>query len=676
MGAEFKRKGVNVALGPVVGPIGRIATGGRNWEGFAADPYLDGILGAQTVLGLQESVIACVKHFVANEQETNRNPISEDDGVILASSSNVDDKTMHEVYVWPFQDLIYAGAGSVMCSYNRLNQTYACENSKAQNGILKGELNFQGFVVSDWQAQHSGVQSAAGGLDMAMPTTRYWNERQLEEAVNSGALNRTRLVDMATRIIATWYQFGQDEVLPLGSGMPANLLLPHNYTEAKDPASKSSLMQQAVEGHVLVKNVKGALPLKSPKVLSVFGYDAVAQNTFVPDGRLFPQSWQLIGLDVPQLDSIGSNEPVPDAPWTKNGTLIVGGGSGSNTPPYISSPFDALQARAYDEDISLFFDFTSSDPPVVASSEACLVFINEYSSELWDRPGLADSDSDDLVNNVAASCNNTIVVIHNAGVRLVDAWVDNPNVTAVIFAHLPGQDAGRAAVQILFGDVSPSGRLPYTVAKEPSDYGDLLGPCQAHGSNSPQCDFTEGVEIDYRSFLASNTTPRYEFGYGLTYTTFEYSDLRKDFNDSALAGEVPVAPVYTNGTTDDNPNNTNVIVGGLASLFDNVATVRARVRNTGTVAAAEVAQLYMQIPCPSAGSSDQTTRALRGFQKVIIQPGETAEVSFNLRRKDFCTWDVVQQAWVVPEGQYQVHVGKSVLDTPLTGSFASQQLTG
>lgn len=515
MGAEFKKKGVNVALGPVVGPIGRIAEGGRNWEAFGADPYLDGILGAQSVIGLQESVIASVKHFVAYEQETNRNPITSDGDTILSTSSNLDDQTMHELYLWPFQDLVYAGAGCVMCSYNRINSTYACENSKTINGLLKGELNFQGFVVSDWAGQHSGIPSAEAGLDMAMPTTTYWNERQLEEAVNSGALNKTRLIDMATRIVATWYQLGQDQALALGAGMPPNLLLPHNYTDAKDPSSKNSLLQQAIEGHVLVKNINSALPLTKPRVLSIFGYDAAAQATYVPDGQLFPQSWEVIGLGLPQLDGIATNSPVPDPPEIQNGTLTVGGGSGSNTPAYISSPYDAIQARAYKDDTAIFFDFTSTDPSVIASSDACLVFINEYSSEVWDRPGLADSGSDQLVSNVASTCNNTIVVIHNAGIRLVDAWVENPNVTAVLYAHLPGQDAGRAVAQILYGDVSPSGRLPYTVAKQASAYGNLLSPCQ-NGKNSlsPQCDFSEGNNVDYRSFLARNVTPRYEFGYG------------------------------------------------------------------------------------------------------------------------------------------------------------------
>ncbi|KAK3114726.1 hypothetical protein LTR53_006680 [Teratosphaeriaceae sp. CCFEE 6253] len=652
MGAEFKRKGVNVALGPVVGPIGRVAEGGRNWEGFGADPYLDGILGARSVAGLQESVIASIKHFVANEQETNRNPIANDGDPILSTSANLDDETMHELYLWPFQDLVHAGAGCVMCSYNRINNTYACENSKALNGLLKGELNFPGFVVSDWVGQHSGIPSADAGLDMAMPTTGYWNERQLEMAVNSGALNETRLVDMATRIIATWYHFGQDQALPLGAGMPANILLPHNYTDAKDPAARSTLLLQAIEGHVLVKNTNGALPLKQPKVLSIFGHDAIQQTTFAPDSNnLFPQSWEAIGLGMQQSIGIASNSPVQSPPEVQNGTLVVGGGSGSNTPAYISTPYDAIQARAYDDGTAIFYDFAGTAPNVVASSQACLVFINEYSSEVWDRPGLADPGSDTLVNNVAAICNNTIVVVHNAGIRLVDAWIDNANVTA-----------------ILYGDVSPSGRLPYTVARRPSDYGNLLGPCQAGRSQSPQCDFSEGVNVDYRGFLASNTTPRYEFGFGLTYSNFDYSDLQTTVNATATPNGT-IVPVYTNGTTNYNSNDPNVGVGGLLSLFESVGTVSASVTNTGSVAAAEVAQLYLQMPAATSNSSNPRTRVLRGFEKVLIQPSESAQVSFNLRRKDVSVWNVTAQAWIVPSGQFGVLVGKSVLDTPLMGSF-------
>jgi beta-glucosidase len=165
-----------------------------------------------------------------------------------------------------------------------------------------------------------------------------------------------------------------------------------------------------------------------------------------------------------------------------------------------------LQVRAYEDGFQLFYDFTSNDPVVEAASEACIVVINAYSSEGWDRTtGLSDEASDQLINNMASQYSNTIIVIHNAGPRIVGAWIDNPNITAVLFTRLPGQDAGRALVSILFGDISPSGRLPYTLARDPTDYGDLLGP-YLDQSQDPQCNVTEGVEIDYRGFLGRNIT--------------------------------------------------------------------------------------------------------------------------------------------------------------------------
>ena len=192
IGQEFKAKGVNVALGPVVGPIGRIAKGGRNWEGFSNDPYLAGELVGPTVSGLQESVIACVKHFVANEQETNRLPFLAGliPGLLTQSvSANVDDRTMHEFYLWPFYDAVKAGAGSVMSSYNRVNNSYATQNSKTMNGLLKTELGFEGFVVSDWLGQHTGIASANSGLDLAMPSSSYWDNNKLAMAVQNGTVN-------------------------------------------------------------------------------------------------------------------------------------------------------------------------------------------------------------------------------------------------------------------------------------------------------------------------------------------------------------------------------------------------------------------------------------------------------------------------------------------------------
>lgn len=378
----------------------------------------------------------------------------------------------------------------------RFNNSHSCQNSHAMNGILKGELGFEGLVVSDWSAQHSGVASAEAGLDMAMPDSSYWENGNLSLAVSNGSLAQSRLDDMATRITAVWYRLQELENGAFetpGFGMPITLYKPHEIVDARNPASKQTIFQNAVEGHVLVKN-QGVLPLDKPKFLSLFGYDGVAApvNTFTnltiepwgvglmntltfPNGTVFDST----ELEYIFLSSQPSNQKGPAI--ALNGTMITGGGSGATTPSYIDAPFDAFQRQAYEDNTFLQWDFQSQTPLVNEGSEHCIVFINAQSSEGWDRPELYDSYSDVLVQNVSAQCNSTIVVLHNAGIRLVDQWIDNPNITAVIYAHLPGQDSGRALIEVMYGKQSPSGRLPYTVAKNESDYGVLLHPVDPAG---------------------------------------------------------------------------------------------------------------------------------------------------------------------------------------------------
>ncbi|EHL01946.1 putative beta-glucosidase M [Glarea lozoyensis 74030] len=597
LGGEFRRKGVNVALGPpMIGPVGRIALGGRNWEGFSNDPYHSGILAGLSVTGIQDQgVVACTKHFIGNEQETARNQIRDASNVtILSSSANIDDSTMHELYLWPFYDAVHAGTGSIMCSYTRLNNSYACQNSKMLNGVLKGELGYQGFVVSDWGAQHGGVASALAGMDMVMP---------------SGA------------------------AFSLGIGMPANPLLPHTLVDARVEEARPVLMQSAIEGHVLVKNTNNALPLKKPRVLSLFGYDAVAPDLNTPGFRewsLSLQSSYARFYDCGYGNLIPQNCPLPVA-IAANGTVITGGGSGGATASYISAPFNAIQNRAMKDNTQLYWDFRNLNATgfVQGESDAALVFINAIASEGADRPALRDDFSDALVRNIASQNNNTIVVIHNAGIRLVDQWIENPNVTAVIFAHLPGQDSGEALVKILYGDVSPSGKLPYTVAKNETDYGAILNPVIDLGENGefyrfPQDNFTEGVYIDYRAFDASNIEPRFEFGFGLTYSNFSFSGLTAN----SVGANLSALPTG------------HIVPGGKADLWDVVATVTATVTNIGKVAAQQVTQLYIGIP-----QEGQPVRQLRGFEKIMIHPNATATVEFELRRRDLSVWDVTAQEW-------------------------------
>lgn len=352
MGMEYYQKGINVALLPVAGPLGRVARGGRNWEGFGADPYLSGAGMEAVTRGVQQQgVMVQSKHWLLNEQEYRRNPGPAGESI----SSNVDDRTIHELYVFPFMDSLKAGAASIMCSYQRVNNSYGCQNSKLLNGILKTELGFSGFVTSDWWAQHAGVASANAGMDLVMPDGAFWGSN-LTEAVNNGSVAETRLNDMVTRILAAWYYIGQDK------GYPAVNVAPYTKEQTIVDArgDNAALIREiGAAGTVLVKNTNNALPLKDPKFLSVYGYDARVGDSPWTDPARFGGSYDV---------NFG---------WSyQNQTMITGGGSGTSTPPYVISPFEAIQRRLIENRGIARWDFASVNPPMYANSEACLVFIN------------------------------------------------------------------------------------------------------------------------------------------------------------------------------------------------------------------------------------------------------------------------------------------------------------
>lgn len=438
-----------------------------------------------------------------------------------------------------------------------------------------------------------------------------------------------------SRIVAAWYLVGQNGTnFPLpGIGMK-NLTLPHEPLDARVPASKPILLAGAIAGHVLVKN-NGSLPFRGkPRMLSVYGYDATVPRTKNTDAV-----FQLGYFSSPEMAQavLGTEQHFDQA--AKGGTIVTGGRAGANAPSYISDPLSAIQQRARADNTWINWDLDSFNPSVNAASDACLVSINAFSTEGWDREGLRDDFSDGLVLNIANKCSNTIVVIHTVGVRLVDQWIDHPNITATIIAHLPGQDSGQALVQLLYGEAEFSGKLPYTIAKNESDYS-VYHVCNDTGprGTDPQCDYTEGVYVDYRYFDEKGITPRYEFGFGLGYTTFRYSDL--SINSSRL--------------------NTAQIPG--VDLWSIVATVDATIANNGSVAGAEVTQLYMAIP-------NSPPKQLRGFEKTRLLPGCSSVVRFELTRRDLSIWDVETQQWTIQDGFYTVFVGASSRDIRLTGSI-------
>ncbi|KAL4755324.1 putative beta-glucosidase L [Aspergillus terricola var. indicus] len=622
MGAESSGLGVHVQLGPVAGALGKIPSGGRNWEGFSNDPYLAGIAMAEAIQGMQSSgVQACAKHYLLNEQEYNRNTIS----------SNADDRTIHELYLWPFYDAVKANVASVMCSYNKINGTWACEHDTLLNGLLKGELGFKGHVLSDWNAQHSTVQSANTGLDMTMPGSDfatppgsiYWGEN-LAAAIANGSVPQARLDDMVTRILAAWYLVGQDQGHPPvafsswdGGAASVNVTTPEHGELARIIARDSI---------VLLKNTNASLPLASPASLAVIGSDAIVN----PDG-------------ANACTDRGCNK----------GTLAQGWGSGTAEYPYLVAPLDAIEeklAGAGTAIITSTTDDATSGAEAATAAETAIVFITSDSGEGYitveghegDRNNLDPwHDGNSLVQAVARTNTPTIVVLHSVGPVTLETILAEPNVVAVVWAGLPGQESGHALTDILFGDYAPSGKLPFTIGKSEEDYG-------ADWTTSQVDDFAEGLFIDYRHFDQYGIEPRYEFGFGLSYTSFDYS---------TLSTSISTTPGPTTGET---------IVGGPSDLFAPIGTVSAYVANTGDVAGAEVVQLYIGYP-DSAPSTPP--KQLRGFDKLHLVPGESGLATFELTRRDISYWDVGLQKWVVPSGTFEVFVGASSRDVRLTGSF-------
>ncbi|KAF2751276.1 glycoside hydrolase family 3 protein [Sporormia fimetaria CBS 119925] len=615
MGAEAKTLGIHVLLGPVAGPLGKIPTGGRNWEGFSPDPYLTGIAMKETIEGMQEAgVQACAKHFLANEQEKNRETMS----------SNVPDRALHELYLWPFYDAVKANVASVMCSYNKFNGTWACESDSLMNKLLKEELGFRGYVLSDWNAQHTTVGSANGGMDMTMPGTNFDKQNvlwgpALQSAVQNRQVQQSRLDDMVKRILAAWYLTGQDQGYPsatFNSWRIENRNIGGNH--------KDNVRAMARDGIVLLKNKDGALPLNKPKSIAVIGSDAI-------------------------VDPKGANNCVDRG--CNGGTLAMGWGSGSVEFPYLIAPLDAIRTQAQKDGTTITTstnDNAQQGANAARNADIAIVCINSDSGEGYitvegnagDRNNLDPwHNGNDLVKAVAAVNKKTIVVIHSVGPLILEPYIDDPNVIAVVWAGLPGQESGNGLADILYGVASPSGKLPYTIAKKASDYGTQV----VNGDDS-----TWDLFVDYRRFDQQNIEPRFEFGFGLSYTNFTYADLTVSGTPTAGPATGPTQP------------------GGPADLWDVVATVTAKITNSGGVAGAKVPQLYIGYPASAPGLPP---KQLRGFSKLKLEAGASGTAKFELKRRDLSYWDTGKRAWVLPSGEFTVSVGASSRDLRLKGSL-------
>lgn len=570
--------------------------------------------------------------------------------------------------------------------------------------------------MSDWLAQISGVSSALAGLDLSMPGdvhtipllgNSYWMY-EYTRAILNGSIPVDRLNDQVTRILATWFQMGQDSNYPPpnfdtntqdaeGPLYPGALFSPRGVVnEFVDVQANHAEVARAVarDAITLLKNTNSTLPLPRNATIKVFGTDAEKN----PDG-------------INSCADQGCNK----------GTLGMGWGSGSARYPYMDSPIDGLKARGINHTFFNRDSFPSNSNP--SPGDTALVFISADSGENYitvennagDRnsAGLkAWHNGDQLVKDVAAKYSNVIVVVHTVGPILLEEWHDLPSVRGILFAHLPGQEAGNSLMQVLFGDTSPSGHLPYTIPYSEDDYPDSLD-IVGFQFGQPQDTFTEGLYIDYRHFNKAGIKPRYAFGHGLSYTTFSFSNAKistvtpltsvpptrpskgetpsfpmtippaseaywpANFNriwrylyswlekadaDAAAAAANRQAPVWPKGYSNEQQPGPPAggAQGGNPALFDVAYDISVTVTNTGRRSGKAVAQLYVQFP--EGISVDTPIIQLRDFEKTkILAAGASQEVKLRVTRKDLSIWDVMSQNWIVPNvsGDYGIWIGEA-----------------
>jgi beta-glucosidase len=571
VGSEEAAKGTTVDLGPTIN-IDRDPRWGRAFESVGEDPYLNGRLGAADIRGVQSTgVMAQVKHLAVYNQETNRNTPSD--------NAVISDRAMQEIYLPAFRDAVQQGAASsVMCSYSTVNGTYACQNPYLLNTTLRQQFGFQGFVTSDWGATHSTAASADAGLDQDMPGNDGYYGSSLQNAVSSGSVSQATLDTMTSRVLSEMFAFGLFDKAPTGS--PSQT--------ATSAADQSAGTQIAQEGTVLLKNSGSVLPFgSSTSSIAVIGADASTS----------PQT--------------------------------AGGGSAAVNSSGTVTPLQGITARAASSGATVRYDSgssTGSAASLAASSSVAVVFVSDFESEGSDLGGIdLPSSENSLISAVAAANPDTVVVL-NTGSAVTMPWL--ASVKGVLEAWYPGQGAGTAIASLLFGDTDPSGHLPVTFPTSLSQV-PANTTAQWPGTNGT-VQYSEGVDVGYRYYDANHLTPLFPFGYGLSYTSFAFSNLS--------VGTLPK--------------------GGAAN-------VTATVTNTGSRAGADIAQLYVTQPA----SAGEPPKQLQGFARVSLQPGASQTVSFPLAQADLQHYDTASNTLAVSTGSYGISVGDSDADLPLTGTL-------
>jgi beta-glucosidase len=589
MGREARDRGFNVLLAGGAN-VERDAWNGRNFEYLGEDPILAGRIVTAQLRGIQsQGVVSTVKHLVANSQETDRTVVD----------MSADERSLREIDLLPFEIAVKeSGVGSVMCAYNRVNGVYACESPRLINDFLKAEWGFKGWVMSDWGATHSTVQSANAGLDQ-----EFWEERYfagaLKAAVENGEVAAARIDDMVRRILRS---------------LAAVAALDRNEAvKPVDTAAGLAVAERVAEnGIVLLENRNGLLPLSADKV-----------RTIAVIGRR-ADIGVLSGGGSSRVEAIGG-VTLDDTPPGTDPELAMFASTGWHH----SSPLKAIAAMAPAAKVG-FASGEDRDAAarLAATADVAIVFAWQARTEGQDLSSLAlPAGQDELIARVAAANPRTVVVLETGG-GVLTPWARQ--VGALLEAWYPGNRGAEAIASILFGRVNPSGRLPISFPRAETD---LPRPQPARAqidpakpdalpASPPVVRLEEGLAVGYRWYESRGKVPAYEFGYGLTYTSFAYSNLKADPDFSVS--------------------------------FD--------LANTGRRRGTEVAQLYLEFPAPAG----EPAKRLAGWARVELAPGEARRVRIAPDPYALSTWDTGTGQWRRPAGRYRVHVGASSRILPLT----------
>lgn len=565
IGEEAQAQGVSVVLGPACN-IKRSPLCGRNFEYISEDPFLSSQMAKHYIQGVQsQGVGTSIKHFCANNQESRR----------MTIDTIVDERTLREIYLASFETAIrQAQPATVMCSYNKVNGSYLSDNQRLLTEILREEWGYQGLVVSDWGAVNDRIAGVTAGMDLEMPSSGGMNDRKVVAAVREGRLSESDVDVVAGRVLDLVYA-KLDTLKQAATFDPAE-----HDVRARAVASQCA---------VLLKNDQAALPLQKDQPVAIIG--RFAEN--------------------PRYQGGGSSHINPTRLTAALGEIR------KSSPSAVYQPGFRLNTDAIDP---ADFDAAVDAAKTAGTAVVFAGLPDHYESEGYDRKHLhLPPNQDALIAAVAAVCPRTIVVLAN-GSPIEMPWVDD--VEAILEGYLPGQAGGGAIADLLFGHANPSGKLAETFPKRLEDNPSYL---DFPGFND-RVEYREGLYVGYRYYDKRRLDVLFPFGHGLSYTSFNYSDLK---------------------------------VSAREIRESDVLTVSVIVQNTGALTGREVVQLYLAYP---EAKVDRVPQELKGFAKIELLPGEARTVSIQLDRRSFAYYDIKANDWLVETGPVEIRVGSSSRD--------------